>query len=94
MYNPSSYLNSGTEPSHVYTTNTSKKKGTMFKIDTGSYVFSCLFYSGAEISCMNMDTVATLGLLGKMVDSLILLQLIQLVERTWVLQETCKSLLK
>ena len=46
-----------------------KKRGTMFKIDTGGYVFSCLFDSGAEISWMNMDTVATLGLIGKMVDS-------------------------
>ena len=41
----------------------------MFKIDTGGYVFSCLFDSGAEISCMNMDTIATLGLLSKMIDS-------------------------
>ena len=53
----------------MYTIDTGKKQGTMFKIDTGGYVFSCLFDSGAEISCMNMDTVATLGLLGKMVDS-------------------------
>ena len=34
----------------------------MFKIDTGGYVFSCLFDSGAEISCMNMETVVTPGL--------------------------------
>ena len=40
----------------------------MFKIDTGGFVFSCLFDSGAEISCMNMDTMATLGLLGEMTD--------------------------
>ena len=32
-------------------------------------MFSCLFDSGAEISCMNMDTVATLGLLGKLTQS-------------------------
>ena len=31
--------------------------------------FSCLFHSGAEISCMNMDTVAALGLLGKLTQS-------------------------
>ena len=31
--------------------------------------FSCLFDSGAEISCMNMDTVAALGLLGKLTQS-------------------------
>ena len=41
----------------------------MFKIDTGGFVFSCLFDSGAEISCMNMDTVAALGLLGKLTRS-------------------------
>ena len=69
MYNPSSYLNSGTDPSHVYTINTSKKWGTTLKIDTRGYVFSCLFDSGTEISCMSMDTIATLGLLSKMVDS-------------------------
>ena len=69
MYNLSDYLDSGTDPSHVYTIDTGKKQGTMFKIDTGGYVFSCLFDSGAEISCMNMDTVATLRLMSKMVDS-------------------------
>ena len=42
---------------------------TTFKIDTGGFVFSCLFDSGAEISCMNMDTVATLGLLGRLTQS-------------------------
>ena len=41
----------------------------MFKIDTGGFVFPCLFYSVAEISCMNMDTVAALGLLGKLTRS-------------------------
>ena len=30
------------------------------------FVFSCLFDSDAEISCMNMDTGATLWLLGKL----------------------------
>ena len=41
----------------------------MFKIDTGGYVFSCFFDSGDEVSCLNMDTIATLGFLGKMTDS-------------------------
>ena len=44
-------------------------QGTTFKIDTGGFVFSYLFDSDAEISCMNMDTVATLGLLGKLTQS-------------------------
>ena len=48
------YLNSG---SSVYTIDTGKTRGTTFKIDTGGYVFPCLFDSGAEISCMNMETV-------------------------------------
>ena len=39
-----------------------KARSTTFKIDTGGYVFSCLFDPGTEISCMNMETVATLGL--------------------------------
>ena len=33
------------------------------------YVFSCLFDSGAEISCMNMETVATLGLTSQITPS-------------------------
>ena len=69
LYSPSSYLNSSTDSSHVYTIATGKKWETTFKIDTGDYVFSCLFDSGTEITCMNMDTVATLGLMSKMVDS-------------------------
>ena len=44
-------------------------QGTNFKIDPGGFVFSCSFDSGAEISCMNMDTVATVGLLGKLTQS-------------------------
>ena len=69
MYDPSKYLNSATDPSHVYTINTGKKQGTIFKIDTGGYVFSCLFDSGAEISCMNMETAAALRLLSQMTNS-------------------------
>ena len=55
--------------SSVYTIDTGKTKGTMFKIDTGGYVFSCLFDSGAEISCMNMETVAALGLTSQIMPS-------------------------
>ena len=59
-------MNSG---SSVYTIDTGKSRGTTFKIDTGGYVFSCLFDSGAEISCMNMETVATLGLTSQITPS-------------------------
>ena len=55
--------------SSVYTIDTGKSRGTTFKIDTGGYVFSCLFDSGAEISCMNMETVATLGLMSQITPS-------------------------
>ena len=50
----------------MFTINKGTERGTTFKIDTGGFVFSCLFDSGAEISCMNMDTIAALGLLGKL----------------------------
>ena len=59
-------MNSG---SSVYTIDTGKSRGTTFKIDTGGYVFSCLFDSDAEISCMNMETVATLGLMSQITPS-------------------------
>ena len=59
------------DPSQVFTIDKGKKRGTTFKIDTVGFVFSCLFDSGAEISCMNIETVATLGLLGKMTNSFV-----------------------
>ena len=46
-----------------------KSRGTTFKIDTGGYIFSCLFDSGAEISCMNMETIAALGLTSQITPS-------------------------
>ena len=55
--------------SSVYTIDTGKSRGTTFKIDTGGYVFSCIFYSGAEISCMNMETIAALGLMSQITPS-------------------------
>ena len=62
-------MNCGNSSSEVYTINKGTTRGTTFKIVTGGLVFSCLFDSGAEISCMNMDTVATLGLLGNLTQS-------------------------
>ena len=53
----------------AYTIDTGKSRGTTFKIDTGGYVISCLFDSGAEISCMNMETIATLGLTSQITPS-------------------------
>ena len=62
-------MDCGKDTSQVFTINKGTAQGTTFKIDTGGFVFSCLFDSGAEMSCMNMDTVATLGLLGKLTRS-------------------------
>ena len=62
-------MNCGKDPSQVFTINKGTEQGTTFKIDTGGFVFSCLFDSGAEISCMNMDMVAALGLLGRLTQS-------------------------
>ena len=38
-------------------------KGTTFKIKVNDYVFSSLFDTGAQVSCIKHDTVAVLGLL-------------------------------
>ena len=46
-----------------------KTRGTTFKIDNGGYVFSCLFDSGAEISSINMEMVATLRLTSQITPS-------------------------
>ena len=43
--------------------NQGRTRGTTFKIDTGGYVFSCLFDTGAKVSCMNMEICTVLGLL-------------------------------
>ena len=59
-------MNSG---NNVYTLDTGKTRGTTFKIDPGGYIFSCLFDSGAEISCINMETVTTLGLTSQITPS-------------------------
>ena len=53
----------------MFTINKGTEWGTTFKIDTGGFIFSCLFDSGAEITCMNMDTVAALRLLGRLTQS-------------------------
>ena len=49
--------------------NQGRTRGTTFKIDTGGYVFSCLFDTGAEVSCMNMESCTVLGLLHSVSDT-------------------------
>ena len=41
----------------------------MFKIKVKNYVFSSLFDTGAQVSCIKYDTVSSLGLLHKISDS-------------------------
>ena len=48
---------------------TGSTKGTTFKINASGLVFSSLFDTGAHISCIIYDTVATLGLLGQISDN-------------------------
>ena len=43
--------------------NTVNTKGTTFKIKAHNQVFLSLFDTGAQVSCIKYDTVATLGLL-------------------------------
>ena len=53
----------------VFFINQGRTRGTTFKIDTGGYVFSCLFDTGAKVSCMNMETCTALGLLHNVSDT-------------------------
>ena len=48
---------------------TGSTKGTTFKINVDNLVFSSLFDTGAQVSCIKYDTVATLGLLSKISDN-------------------------
>ena len=48
---------------------TGSTKGTTFKINVNGLVFSSLFDTGAQVSCIKYDTVATLGLLGQVSDN-------------------------
>ena len=44
-------------------------KGTTFRINFSGLVFSSLFDTGAQVSCIKYDTVATLSLLGQISDN-------------------------
>ena len=47
----------------VFFINTGKTKGTTFKIKVKDLVFSSLFNTGAQVSCIKYDTIAEMGLL-------------------------------
>ena len=48
---------------------TGSTKGTTFKINVNDSVFTSLFDTGAQVSCIKYDTVATLGLLHQISDN-------------------------
>ena len=53
----------------VFFINTGKTKGTTFKIKVRDLVFSSLFDTGAQVSCIKYDTVTEIGLLHQISDS-------------------------
>ena len=53
----------------VFFINTGKTKGTTFKIKVTDLVFSSLFDTGAQVSCIKYDTVTEMGLLHQISDS-------------------------
>ena len=53
----------------VFFINTGKTKGTTFKIKVKDLVFSSLFDTGVQVSCIKYDTVTKMGLLHKISDS-------------------------
>ena len=48
---------------------TGTTKGTTFKINVDGLVFSSLFDTGAQVSCIKYDTVTMLDLLGQVSDN-------------------------
>ena len=61
------YKNENTDDSaaekEVFFINTGNTKGTTFKIRVQDHVFSSLFNTGAQVSCIKYDTVTEMGLL-------------------------------
>ena len=52
----------------IFFINTGNTKGTTFKIKVQDHVFSSLFDTGAQVSCINYDTVTEMGLLHQISD--------------------------
>ena len=48
---------------------TGSTKGTKFKINVDKLVFSSLFDTDAQVSCIKYNTVAALGLVGQISDN-------------------------
>ena len=53
----------------VFMINTSKTKGTTFKIKVKDLAFSSLFDTGAQVSCIKYDTVSEMELLHQILES-------------------------
>ena len=69
-YEPANYRKSvDQEDKDIFFINMGSTKGTTFKINDGGLVFSSLFDTEAQVSCMKYDTVDTLGLLGQSSDN-------------------------
>ena len=66
---PSTYFKTPGLAKEVFFINQGRTRGTTFKIDTGGYVFSCLFDTGAKVSCMNVETCTALSLLHNVSDT-------------------------
>ena len=62
-------VSNSTVEKEVFIINTGKTKGTTFKIKVRDLVFSSLFNTGAQVSCIKYDTVAEMGLLHQISDS-------------------------
>ena len=69
-YGPANYGKSADQDNkEVFFIQTGSIKGTIFKINAGGLVFSSLFDTGAQVSCIKYDMVAALGLLGQISDN-------------------------
>ena len=70
MYGPESYnKNADSGKKEVLFIQTGSMKDTTFKIKVNNSVFSSLFDTDAQVSCIKYDTVAALGLLQQISDS-------------------------
>ena len=62
-------IGNSTVEKEIFLFNTGKTKGTTFKIKVKDLVFSSLFDTGAQVSCIKYDTIAEMGLLHHISDS-------------------------
>ena len=62
-------VSDNTVEKEVFFINTGKTKGTTFKIKVKDLVFSSLFNTGAQVSCIKYDTIMEMGLLHQIADS-------------------------